>query len=84
MMMISLEALLTFINTIILIVFGIIYFKKNYVIMTTDEFQAVSQFIDEHSAEEEASRELAGGTGCSVGFGADYLEDNDDENDEEE
>lgn len=50
--------------------------------MNTDDFQAISQFIDEHSAEEEASRELAGGTGCSVGFGADYLED-DDENDEE-
>lgn len=51
--------------------------------MNMDDFQTISQFIDEHSAEEEASRELAGGTGCSVGFGADYLED-DDENSEEE
>lgn len=80
--MISISTLLTLINTIILVIFGVIYFKKNYVIMNTDDFQAISQFIDEHSAEEEASRELAGGTGCSVGFGADYLED-DDENDEE-
>lgn len=81
--MISISTLLTLINTIILVIFGVIYFKKNYVIMNTDDFQAISQFIDEHSAEEEASRELAGGTGCSVGFGADYLED-DDENSEEE
>lgn len=77
--MISISTLLTLINTIILVIFGVIYFKKNYVIMNTDDFQAISQFIDEHSAEEEASRELAGGTGCSVGFGADYLEDDDEE-----
>lgn len=81
--MISISTLLTLINTIILVIFGVIYFKKNYVIMNMDDFQAISQFIDEHSAEEEASRELAGGTGCSVGFGADYLKDNDDENEEE-
>ena len=81
--MISISTLLTLINTIILVIFGVIYFKKNYVIMNMDDFQAISQFVDEHSAEEEASRELAGGTGCSVGFGADYLED-DDENNEEE
>lgn len=80
--MISISTLLTLINTIILVIFGVIYFKKNYVVMNTDDFQAISQFIDEHSAEEEASRELAGGTGCSVGFGADYLEDNDDEEEE--
>lgn len=77
--MISISTLLTLINTIILVIFGVIYFKKNYVIMNMDDFQAISQFIDEHSAEEEASRELAGGTGCSVGFGADYLEDDDEE-----
>ena len=77
--MISISTLLTLINTIILVIFGVIYFKKNYVIMNMDDFQAISQFIDEHSAEEEASRELAGGTGCSVGFGADYLEDDSEE-----
>ena len=47
--------------------------------MSSDEFNTISQFIEEHSEEEEASRELAGGTGCSVGFGADYLEDNEEE-----
>ena len=77
--MISISTLLTLINTIILVIFGVIYFKKNYVVMNMDDCQAISQFIDEHSAEEEASRELAGGTGCSVGFGADYLEDDEEE-----
>ena len=79
--MISISTLLTLINTIILVIFGVIYFKKNYVILSSDEFNTISQFIEEHSEEEEASRELAGGTGCSVGFGADYLED---DNEEEE
>ena len=77
--MISISTLLTLINTIILGIFGVIYFKKNYVILSSDEFNTISQFIEEHSEEEEASRELAGGTGCSVGFGADYLEDDDEE-----
>lgn len=77
--MISISTLLTLINTIILVIFGVIYFKKNYVIMSSDEFNTISQFIEEHSAEEEASRELAGGTGCSIGFGADYLEDSEEE-----
>ena len=77
--MISISTLLTSINTILLVIFGVIYFKKNYVIMSSDEFNTISQFIEEHSEEEEASRELAGGTGCSVGFGADYLEDDEEE-----
>lgn len=77
--MISISTLLTLINTILLVIFGVIYFKKNYVIMSSDEFNTISQFIEEHSEEEEASRELAGGTGCSVGFGADYLEDDKEE-----
>ena len=77
--MISISTLLTLINTILLVIFGVIYFKKNYVIMSSDEFNTISQFIEEHSEEEEASRELAGGTGCSVGFGADYLEDSEEE-----
>ena len=77
--MISISTLLTLINTILLVIFGVISFKKNYVIMSSDEFNTISQFIEEHSEEEEASRELAGGTGCSVGFGADYLEDSEEE-----
>ena len=78
-MTIEVNTLLLLINTIVIIGAAILYFKKNYVILSMDDFQSISQFIDEHSAEEEASRELAGGTGCSVGFGADYLEDNEEE-----
>lgn len=80
-MTIEVNTLLLLINTIIIVGTAILYFKKNYVVLSMDDFQSISQFIEEHSGEEEASRELAGGTGCSVGFGADYLED--DDNDEE-
>lgn len=73
--MISIGTLLAGINTIILIIFGCLYIKKNYVIMTTEEYQVISQFVEEHSAEDEASQERAGGCGVEVGFGADYLED---------
>ena len=78
-MTIEVNTLLSLINTIIIIGAAILYFKKNYVVLSMEDFQSISQFIEEHSAEEEASRELAGGTGCSVGFGADYLEDDEEE-----
>ncbi len=80
--MISITTLLCTINTIILVIFGCLYLKKNYVVMTSEEFQTISQFIEEHSQEDEASQERAGGTGIEVGFGADYLEDNEDGEDE--
>ena len=73
--MISIGTLLAGINTIILIIFGCLYIKKNYVIMTSEEYQVISQFVEEHSAEDEASQERAGGCGVEVGFGADYLDD---------
>lgn len=78
-MTIEVNTLLLLINTIVIVGAAILYFKKNYVVLSMEDFQSISQFIEEHSAEEEASRELAGGTGCSVGFGADYLEDDDEE-----
>ena len=78
-MTIEVNTLLLLINTIVIIGAAILYFKKNYVILPMEDFNAISQFVEEHSAEEEASRELAGGTGCSVGFGADYLEDDEEE-----
>lgn len=73
--MISITALLCTMNTIILVIFGCLYLKKNYVVMTSEEYQTIAQFVEEHSEETEASQELAGGTGIEVGFGADYLED---------
>lgn len=47
--------------------------------MTSEEYQTIAQFVEEHSEEAEASKELAGGTGIEVGFGADYLEDDTEE-----
>lgn len=79
--MISITTLLTIVNTLLLTIFGVIYLKKNYVVMTSEEYQTIAQFVEEHSKEAEASQELAGGTGIEVGFGADYLED---ESEEEE
>lgn len=73
--MISITTLLAGINTLLLVIFGCLYIKKNYVIMTSEEYNTIAQFVEEHSKEAEASQELAGGTGIEVGFGADYLED---------
>lgn len=77
--MISITTLLTGINTLLLIIFGCLYAKKNYVIMTTEEYNTIAQFVEEHSTEDETNQERAGGCGVEVGFGADYLEDSEDE-----
>ena len=73
--MISITTLLAGINTILLVIFGCLYVKKNYVIMTSEEYNTIAQFVEEHSEEAEATQERAGGCGVVVGFGADYLED---------
>lgn len=73
--MISITTLLAGINTLLLVIFGCLYVKKNYVIMTSEEYNTIAQFIEEHSEEAEATQERAGGCGVEVGFGADYLED---------
>ena len=80
--MISITTLLCTINTIILVIFGCLYLKKNYIVMTSEEYQTIAQFVEEHSKEAEASQELAGGTVIEVGFGADYLEDESEEDDQ--
>ena len=77
--MISITTLLTIVNTLLLTIFGVIYLKKNYVIMTSEEYQTITKFVEEHLEEDSASQEQAGGTGIEVGFGADYLEDDEEE-----
>lgn len=77
--MISITTLLAGINTLLLVIFGCLYVKKNYVIMTSEEYNTIAQFIEEHSEEAEATQERAGGCGVEVGFGADYLEDESEE-----
>ena len=64
--MISVTTLLCTINTIILVIFGCLYLKKNYVVMTSEEYQTIAQFIEEHSEEAEATEEKAGGVGFMV------------------
>ena len=77
--MISITTLLTIVNTLLLTIFGVIYLKKNYVVMTTEEYQTITKFVEEHLEEDSASQEKAGGTEIEVGFGADYLEDEEEE-----
>ena len=70
-MMISLADLLLVLNTTILIVGAVVYFKKNYVIMDTEQYNQVSDALEEYNKMVESSQELEGGTGVQVGFGAD-------------
>lgn len=64
--MISITTLLCTINTIILVVFGYLYLKKNYVIMSTEDYNTIAQFVEEHSEEAEATEEKAGGVGFQI------------------
>lgn len=64
--MIGITTLLCTINTIILVIFGYLYLKKNYVVMTSEEFQTISQFVEEHSEEAEATEEKAGGSWLQI------------------
>lgn len=78
-MQIDLTTLLTGINTLILVGGCLFYFKKNYVIMDVETYNQIAEALDEVAAQQEASQELEGGTGIQVGFGADYLEDDEEE-----
>lgn len=64
--MISITTLLCIINTIILVIFGCLYLKKNYIVMTSEEYQTIAQFVEEHSEEAEATEEKAGGVGFQI------------------
>jgi predicted membrane protein len=64
--MISITTLLCTINTIILVIFGCLYLKKNYVVMTSEEYQTIVQFVEEHSEEAEVTKEKAGGVGFQI------------------
>ena len=77
--MISITTLLTIVNTLLLTIFGVIYLKKNYVVMTSEEYQTIAQFVEEHTKEDLARQEKAGGTGIEVGFGDEYSEEGEEE-----
>lgn len=72
--------IISIVNLILLIGYGIHYFKKNYVILTAEEWGAIEEFVEAHKDDDnEEIIELPGGTGVEVGFNADYLMDDDEE-----
>ena len=75
--MISITTLLCTINTIILVIFGCLYLKKNYVIMSAEDYNTIATFVEEHSQEAEATEEKAGGIGFQV-----YNDEDESEEDE--
>lgn len=64
--MISITTLLCTINTIILVIFGCLYLKKNYVIMSAEDYNTIATFVEEHSKEDQETEEKAGGVGFMV------------------
>ena len=71
--------IISVINFIGIVIAGIIYFNKNYEILPKEVYQVLADTYEKTSKEEQASQELAGGCGIAVGFGADYLEDEEEE-----
>lgn len=71
--------IISIVNLFGLVIAGIIYFNKNYEILPKDVYQVLADTYEKASKEEQASQELAGGCGIAVGFGADYLEDEEEE-----
>ena len=65
--------IISMINFIGIVIAGIIYFNNNYEILPKEVYQVLADTYEKTSKEEQASQELAGG--IAVGFGADYLED---------
>lgn len=86
MLQIDLTLVLTLFNSIVLAVAGIMYFNKTYTIQRIEDWNTLAAFYNDHADEydedgEPIKEEKAGGFGIDVGFGADYLQD--DEEDEE-
>lgn len=73
---------LVLVNTVIIVGGAIYFFKKNYTVLDNETVDTLTELAQKQVEEDQASQELAGGCGCSVGFGADYLEDDYEEEDE--
>lgn len=84
--MITVLLILTILNSIGLAVILISKFKEKFVIVDLDTYNLLMEYWGEYHDENgnELSHELAGGTGIAVGFGADYLEDDEPDEEEEE
>lgn len=77
-MLTTLTLLLSFVNFIILFGICIFYFKKNYVVIDKESYDAIANFVQENCSqeEEEETEELSGGSG----FFKEYIEEEEDEN----
>ena len=69
----------TVLNSIILCGIVVHYFRSNYVILDIETYNTLAETYNQAIEDEESHQELAGGCGVSVGFGADYLEDDEEE-----
>ena len=81
-----LTLLLTIFNTILIVLLGLKYFKDNYTIVSIQDWNTLANFYNDHVDEYDEDgkpikEEKAGGFGIDVGFGAYYLQD-DEENGE--
>lgn len=84
--MITLVLILSVLNFVGFLIAGKIYFDNHFIISDLDTWTTLCDYWNEHHDAEgnELTKELAGGTGISVGFGADYLQDDDEEEEEED
>ena len=82
--MLTVILILTVLNSIGIGYTLISEFRKRFIIVDIETYSTLLDYWAEYHDDDgnEFTRELAGGTGIAVGFGADYLED--DEEYEEE
>lgn len=64
--MISISTLLTVINSIILITFAVLYVKKHYVILSSEDFETIAEAVENYNKLLEEGQELAGGVGEQI------------------
>lgn len=72
---------LTFFNSLVLVGYGVFYFKKNYEILPKETYNALVEMFEEQQKEEQKSTPLEGGCGS---FFFDQLDNDDDEGEEED
>jgi len=71
---------LTLLNSLVLVGYGVFYFKKNYEILPKETYNALVEMFEEQQKEEKASTPLEGGCGS---FFFDQLEDDGEEEEDE-
>lgn len=69
----------TLLNTLMIIGGGLFYFKRNFIILSIDEYNEMAEVYNQVLAEEMESEEKPGG----CGFFQEYLEDDSEEEEED-